>query len=108
VYADGPEGAAVLTPVPRLPEPVEHVAPGSLLAPMPGSVLRVEVEPGDRVAKGTPILVLEAMKMEHAVTAPAAGVVATVHVEKGRQVDAGAVLAVIRESDDDGAGAQRP
>ncbi|MFD2350698.1 biotin/lipoyl-containing protein [Nonomuraea ferruginea] len=50
---------------------------------MPGSVLRVEVEPGDRVAKGAPILVLEAMKMEHAVTAPAAGVVATVHVEKG-------------------------
>ncbi|MGI5272694.1 acetyl/propionyl/methylcrotonyl-CoA carboxylase subunit alpha [Nonomuraea sp. CA-218870] len=99
VYVDGPRGAAVLTPVPRLPEPVEHVAPGSLLAPMPGSVLRVEVGPGDRVAKGTPILVLEAMKMEHAVTAPAAGVVATVHVEKGRQVDAGAVLAMIEEED---------
>jgi propionyl-CoA carboxylase alpha chain len=57
----------------------------------------VEVGPGDRVAMGAPILVLEAMKMEHAVTAPAAGVVEAVHVEKGRQVDAGAVLAVIRE-----------
>ncbi|MFG1943118.1 biotin carboxylase N-terminal domain-containing protein [Nonomuraea sp. NPDC048826] len=99
VYVDGPGGGVVLTPVPRLPEPVEHVAPGSLLAPMPGSVLRVEVGPGDRVAKGAPIMVLEAMKMEHAVTAPAAGVVATVHVEKGRQVDAGAVLAVIEEED---------
>lgn len=97
VYVDGPDGHAVLTTVPRLPEPREHAAPGSLLAPMPGSVLRVEVGPGDRVAKGAPILVLEAMKMEHAVTAPAAGVVEAVHVEKGRQVDAGAVLAVIRE-----------
>ena len=42
---------------------------------MPGTVLRVEVEPGDRVAKGQAVLVLEAMKMEHQIAAPAAGVV---------------------------------
>ncbi|UBU10455.1 ATP-binding protein [Nonomuraea gerenzanensis] len=99
VCVDHADGHAELTPVPRLPEPVEHLAPGSLLAPMPGNVLRVEVEPGDRVVKGQAILVLEAMKMEHRITAPAGGVVAAVHVEKGRQVDAGAVLAIIQEGD---------
>ncbi|MFG6191522.1 biotin carboxylase N-terminal domain-containing protein [Nonomuraea sp. JJY05] len=97
VYVDHVGGCAELTPLPHLPEPVEHVAPGSLLAPMPGSVLRVEVEPGDRVAKGQPVLVLEAMKMEHRIVAPSDGVVSDVHVEKGRQVEAGAVLAIIQE-----------
>ncbi|MFI7131850.1 biotin carboxylase N-terminal domain-containing protein [Nonomuraea sp. NPDC050153] len=97
VYVDHVGGCAELTPVPLLPEPVEHVAPGSLLAPMPGSVLRVEVEPGDRVTKGQPVLVLEAMKMEHRIAAPSDGVVSDVHVEKGRQVEAGAVLAIIQE-----------
>ena len=96
---DSAAGAVALTPLPRLPEPVEQVAPGSLLAPMPGSVLRVEVRPGDRVAKGQAVLVLEAMKMEHRIAAPAAGVVAELHVETGRQVEAGAVLAVIEEGD---------
>jgi propionyl-CoA carboxylase alpha chain len=66
---------------------------------MPGSVLRVEVEAGDRVTKGQPVLVLEAMKMEHRIAAPADGVVSGVHVEKGQQVDAGAVLAIIQEGD---------
>ncbi|MEU1719401.1 biotin carboxylase N-terminal domain-containing protein [Nonomuraea sp. NPDC005692] len=97
VYVDSAMGAAVLTPVPRLPEPVEHVAPGSLLAPMPGSVLRVEVAEGDTVARGQPVLVLEAMKMEHRIAAPAGGVVSDVRVEKGQQVEAGAVLAIIQE-----------
>ncbi|MGV9374354.1 ATP-binding protein [Nonomuraea sp. NPDC003707] len=97
VYVDHVGGCAELTPLPRLPEPVEHVAPGSLLAPMPGSVLRIEVEPGDRVTKGQPVLVLEAMKMEHRIAAPSDGVVSDVHVEKGRQVEAGAVLAIIQE-----------
>ncbi|GAA4955755.1 propionyl-CoA carboxylase alpha chain [Nonomuraea thailandensis] len=99
VCVDHAGGHAGLTPVPRLPEPAEHVAPGSLLAPMPGNVLRVEVEPGDRVVKGQAVLVLEAMKMEHRITAPADGVVSVVHVEKGRQVDAGAVLVIIQEGD---------
>ncbi|MFC4014533.1 biotin carboxylase N-terminal domain-containing protein [Nonomuraea purpurea] len=99
VYVDHADGCAELTPLPRLPEPVDHVAPGSLLAPMPGNVLRVEVEPGDRVTKGQAVLVLEAMKMEHRIAAPADGVVSGVHVEKGRQVEAGAVLAIIQEED---------
>ncbi|MGW5682264.1 ATP-binding protein [Nonomuraea sp. NPDC003754] len=92
-------GDTRLTPLPRLPEPAEHHAPGSLLAPMPGSVLRVEVEQGDAVVKGQVVLALEAMKMEHQIAAPADGVVAAVMVEKGSQVEADAVLAVIEEGE---------
>ncbi|HEX4815862.1 MAG TPA: biotin carboxylase N-terminal domain-containing protein [Nonomuraea sp.] len=90
---------AVLTPLPRLPEPVEEIAPGSLLAPMPGGVLRVEVTAGERVVRGQVVLVLEAMKMEHRIVAPADGVVSGVRVDKGQQVEAGAVLAIIEEGD---------
>ncbi|MFE3449855.1 acetyl/propionyl/methylcrotonyl-CoA carboxylase subunit alpha [Nonomuraea sp. NPDC059194] len=92
-------GDTRLIPLPRLPEPAEHHAPGSLLAPMPGSVLRVEVEQGDAVVKGQVVLVLEAMKMEHQIAAPADGVVAAVMVEKGSQVEAEAVLAIIEEGE---------
>ncbi|MFI6814948.1 biotin carboxylase N-terminal domain-containing protein [Nonomuraea sp. NPDC050328] len=99
VHVDSPLGALRLTELPRLPEPVVHLAPGSLLAPMPGTVLRVEVHPGDRVGAGQAVVVLEAMKMEHRITAPAAGLVAEVAVEKGRHVQAGTVLAIITEGD---------
>ncbi|MDR8411192.1 biotin/lipoyl-binding protein [Nonomuraea sp. 3-1Str] len=97
VYVDSPAAHAELTPVPRLPEPAERAAPGSLLAPMPGAVLRVEVKEGQRVDKGQPVLVLEAMKMEHRITAPATGTVSALRVAKGDQVEAGAVLAIIDE-----------
>ncbi|MFI6496132.1 biotin carboxylase N-terminal domain-containing protein [Nonomuraea typhae] len=93
-------GTTRLTALPRLPEPVVRVAPGSLLAPMPGSVLRVDVEPGDRVTRGQVVLVLEAMKMEHQIAAPAGGIVADVRAAKGQQVEAGTVLAIIQEGDE--------
>ena len=59
-------------------------AAGSLEAPMPGTVLRVEVAPGDEVDAGRTLVVLEAMKMELAVSSPATGVVSAVHVSPGR------------------------
>jgi propionyl-CoA carboxylase alpha chain len=96
-YVDSPLGSVRLTPLPRLPEPVERPAPGSLLAPMPGTVLRVEVASGDQVTAGQVVVVLEAMKMEHRITAPAAGTVTGLDAVPGRQVEAGAVLAVIGE-----------
>ncbi|WP_433239731.1 acetyl/propionyl/methylcrotonyl-CoA carboxylase subunit alpha [Streptosporangium sp. CA-135522] len=96
-HVDSPLGPIRLTPLARLPEPVEHVVPGSLLAPMPGTVLRVEVKPGEPVAAGQAVVVVEAMKMEHRITAPAAGTVSALNVAPGRQVEAGAVLAVIEE-----------
>jgi propionyl-CoA carboxylase alpha chain len=73
------------------------VAPGSLLAPMPGSVVRIAVAVGDRVQAGAPILWLEAMKMQHKITAPADGVVAELPVSEGQQIDVGAVLAVVTD-----------
>ncbi|MFD8533345.1 biotin carboxylase N-terminal domain-containing protein [Streptosporangium canum] len=96
-HVDSPLGPVRLTPLDRLPEPATRVAPGSLLAPMPGTVLRVEVKSGEHVTTGQVVVVLEAMKMEHQITAPAAGTVSALNVAPGRQVEAEAVLAVIEE-----------
>jgi propionyl-CoA carboxylase alpha chain len=76
------------------PEPAE-IAAGSYAAPMPGKVLEVRVDTGDTVSKGQLLLTLEAMKMEHPVTAASDGVVAEVRVRAGQQVDAGQILLVI-------------
>ncbi|MFJ9916600.1 acetyl/propionyl/methylcrotonyl-CoA carboxylase subunit alpha [Actinacidiphila glaucinigra] len=98
VCVDGPLGSHRFTALPRFPDPVAQLAPGSLLAPMPGTVVRVaDVAVGDKVAAGQPLLWLEAMKMEHLVAAPADGVLTALHAEAGRQVDVGAVLAVVQE-----------
>jgi propionyl-CoA carboxylase alpha chain len=98
VCVDSPLGPVSLTPAERFPDPAAHVAAGSLLAPTPGSVVRVAVTVGDHVEKGQPLLWLEAMKMEHAVNAPTAGVVAELPVAAGQQVDVGSVLAVVERS----------
>jgi 3-methylcrotonyl-CoA carboxylase alpha subunit len=65
---------------------------GSLAAPMPGKVIQVLVKAGARVAKGDALLILEAMKMEHTITAPADGVVKEIHYAAGEQVLEGAEL----------------
>ncbi|MFI7693657.1 acetyl/propionyl/methylcrotonyl-CoA carboxylase subunit alpha [Nonomuraea sp. NPDC049655] len=70
-------------------------ADGVVRSPMPGTVLLVKVQPGDRVSEGQPLVVVEAMKMEHTVTAPCDGVVAELPVQPGRPVDMDAVLAVV-------------
>ena len=81
----------------RFADPSAQVAAGSLLAPMPGTVVRVAVVAGDSVTAGQPLLWLEAMKMEHTITAPTDGVVTELPVEAGQQVEVGAVLAVVKE-----------
>ncbi|WP_019633476.1 acetyl/propionyl/methylcrotonyl-CoA carboxylase subunit alpha [Actinomadura atramentaria] len=98
VDVDSPLGPVALRAVPRFADPADLVAPGSLLAPMPGTVVRVETEAGAAVAEGQTLVVLEAMKMEHRIAAPAAGTVAELGVAAGQQVEAGAVLAVIAAS----------
>ena len=70
-------------------------AGAGLLAPMPGRVRRISIPRGQRVAKGDVVLVLEAMKMEHAIRAPRDGVVTRLDHREGDLVDAGAVLAEI-------------
>ncbi|CAN5453630.1 acetyl/propionyl/methylcrotonyl-CoA carboxylase subunit alpha [soil metagenome] len=71
---------------------------GSLRAPMPGKIVAASAKVGDAVVKGQPIVVLEAMKMEHALVAPFDGVVSEVGVVVGDQVTADAVLARIDSS----------
>jgi pyruvate carboxylase subunit A/propionyl-CoA carboxylase alpha chain len=93
VFVDSPLGPAQFKQLPRFGDPDAAVALGSLLAPMPGSVLRVAAAVGDTVTAGQPLIWLEAMKMEHTVTAPADGVLVELNVEPGMQVDVGAVLA---------------
>jgi 3-methylcrotonyl-CoA carboxylase alpha subunit len=65
---------------------------GSLAAPMPGKIIAVLVRPGAAVARGAPLLILEAMKMEHTICAPADGVVAAIYFQAGDQVGDGAEL----------------
>jgi biotin carboxyl carrier protein len=71
-------------------------------APMPGLVLRVEVEAGTRVAKGQGLVVLEAMKMENELTAPLAGVVSAIHVRSGEAVAKGTPLVDVSSGVDRG------
>ncbi len=95
VDVDSSLGHVALVRQPRFEDPAEQVATGSLLAPMPGSVVDVTVRAGQQVVAGEPVLVLEAMKMQHTVTAPHDGLVAELAVSVGDQVAAGAVLAVV-------------
>jgi biotin carboxyl carrier protein len=94
-YVDASNGSSTLTEVPRFGQPDTMAPSGSLLAPMPGLVLRVMAEVGATVVAGQPMIVLEAMKMEQTVAAPADGTVAELHAKAGDQVSTGQVLAVV-------------
>ncbi len=95
VDVDWAAGHVTLTRKPRFVDPAGQVAAGSLLAPMPGTVVAVHASAGDQVSAGQPVLVLEAMKMQHTISAPHDGIVEERPVEVGDQVTAGAVLAVV-------------
>ena len=99
-YVDSAAGHDALAEVERFPDPAAAVHAGSLLAPMPGTVVRVDVAAGDSVEAGAAIVTIEAMKMEHAVRSPGRGTVTEVSVAVGAQVDSGTVLAVVEEEAD--------
>ncbi|MFE4356603.1 acetyl/propionyl/methylcrotonyl-CoA carboxylase subunit alpha [Kitasatospora sp. NPDC056800] len=99
VHVDTPAGGTALTALPRFPEPVVRTDPGALLAPMPGTVVRVAAAVGDTVTAGRPLLVLEAMKMEHRVVAPVDGTLVELRATPGRQVETGTLLAVVRPTE---------
>ena len=94
----GPRGTTELTEVPRFPPIRAEEVAGGCVAPMTGVVRAVHVAVGDRVAKGTVMLVLEAMKMEHELVAHADGVVKEVRVEVGQMVDPDVVMVVVEVS----------
>ncbi|MCF3103957.1 ATP-grasp domain-containing protein [Streptomyces roseoverticillatus] len=100
IHVDGPSGAYAFTPLPRFPDPAAAPAePGSLLAPMPGTVVRIAegVAEGAEVHAGQALLWLEAMKMEHRIVSPATGTLTALHAVPGRQVEVGSLLAVVTE-----------
>ncbi len=110
-YVDGPDGSSRLVEEDRHPVAAEQRTAGSAVAPMPGSVVRVAVAAGDHVEAGQVLVVLEAMKMEHAVHAGAPGTVSEVDVTEGDQVETGRLLVVVEpDATDavDGAGGADP
>ena len=85
--------AAKPTPAPAPKAvPAGNASANAVKAPMPGTILKVNVQPGDSVKKGTVLCILEAMKMENEIMAPADGTVATVEVTPGTTVATDAVL----------------
>ena len=94
-YVDSALGATALVAAERYPEPGSGLAAGALTAPMPGTVVRVDVAKGATVEVGQILVVLEAMKMEHAVRAGVDGTATEVRVAVGDQVEDGAVLVVV-------------
>ncbi|MBF6150086.1 ATP-binding protein [Nocardia nova] len=96
-YVDSALGSATLIESPRFTDPADTQETGSLLAPMHATVIRTAVDAGDAVAAGDVVVVLEAMKMEHTVTAPYDGLVTSLPIQAGSTVEGGAVLAVIEE-----------
>lgn len=93
VFVDSPLGPTRFRALPRFPDADSGAPEGSLLAPMPGSVLRIAASVGDAVTAGQPLMWLEAMKMEHTIRAPGDGVLVELSVTPGSQVDVGTVLA---------------
>lgn len=88
----GAESATFVVDDPREVSTAGQHAAGSLATPLPGVVIRVAVKPGDRVKAGDTLVVVEAMKMEHAIRAPHDGVVKTVKYQAGERVPEGATL----------------
>ena len=86
--------APAAAPAPKAaPKAAPAVAGGTkVTAPMPGTILAVNVSVGQKVEEGQAVIILEAMKMENEIPAPAAGTVASINVEKGANVETGAVL----------------
>ena len=87
--------APVAAPAAPAPAAAAPVAGEAVVAPMPGTILKVNVANGQAVKEGDLLVVLEAMKMENEIFAPKAGTVAQVLVNKGSSVDTGATLVVI-------------
>jgi acetyl/propionyl-CoA carboxylase alpha subunit len=105
VDADGQSIEIGLAPPPTVEEAVRHASAhagegsAALVAPMPGRVIAVRAASGDRVSAHQAVIVIEAMKMEHAVVAPIDGELVALHVAEGQQVQRGDLLAEVAQSD---------
>jgi len=95
LIVQGPNGDLAFTERPRFILPGTKETAGGFVAQMPGKVIDLRVQVGERVSAGDTVLVLEAMKMEHPMRATEDGVVTEVRVALGEQVEAGALLLVV-------------
>ena len=102
VASDGAVSVAPVVAAPQAPKaqapqaaPSANVNGTKVEAPMPGTILKVNVNVGDSVNEGDTVAVLEAMKMENEIPAPCSGKIAAVNVKQGDTVETGAVLVVI-------------
>ncbi len=96
--AAAPAAAAPVAAAPAAPAAAAPVVTGAgeaVKAPMPGTILKVNVNQGDKVTAGQVLVVLEAMKMENEILAPRAGTITQVVTSKGSNVDTGAVLLML-------------
>lgn len=94
-------GESFVIRLPRYEGGAASAADGAILAPMPGKVIAVDVTEGDTVSSGQRLMVLEAMKMEHALTAPFDGTVTQLAASEGGQVQVEAVLCVVKPEEID-------
>jgi len=90
--APAPAVEAPKEAAPAAPAPAGKEGSIKITAPMPGTILDIKVKPGDKVQKGTLVIILEAMKMENEILSPHDAVVASVNVTKGQQVNSGDVM----------------
>ena len=100
VVAPAPAPAPVAAPAPA-PAPKATPAPSSsggvdVVSPMPGKVFKLVAQPGDQVAEGQVVMILEAMKMENEIVAPQAGTVDAILVKEGDLVETDTVLATLK------------
>ncbi len=88
----------VAKPVETTPAPVSNVSAGSntVTSPMPGSVIDVKVQVGQKVNRGETVVIIEAMKMETEIVSDFDGVVESINVKKGDTIDTDAVLVVLK------------
>ncbi|MDA9612055.1 biotin/lipoyl-binding protein [OM182 bacterium] len=98
-YVHGPKGSVVIRQLTQFPTCQSESIGGELHAPMPGTVVSVTVRAGDPVEKGQVLMVLEAMKMEHQISASAAGNVTNIFVDEGEQVANGHLLLQLEVGD---------
>jgi propionyl-CoA carboxylase alpha chain len=102
IHVHGPSGNLTFDLRPRFTLPGADDAAGGFVAKMPGKVIELRVQVGDRVSAGDTVLVLEAMKMEHPMHATEDGVVREVRVTEGEQVEAGTLLLVVETAEAEG------